>query len=73
MDGKFIHSDGDGIAHCPYCRGVLFKAFKSSSESKGPISFIVRCPHCQETVRVEIKDGQLTVGQTPNETIDITL
>ncbi len=63
MDGKFIHGDGDGIAHCPYCRGVLLRDFQSRESSGGDVSFKTRCPHCEEAVSVSIKNGKIIVGQ----------
>lgn len=66
--GKFIHDKPNGIAHCPYCRGVLLRDFKKSQDCACVASFAMRCPHCGETVRVQIDKGKMTVAQMPGET-----
>jgi hypothetical protein len=68
--GKFIHDKPNGIAHCPYCRGVLLRDFKKSENCTCVSSFAMRCPHCEETVRVQMDNGKIAVAQMPSESGD---
>ena len=50
----------DGVGNCPFCRGVILKDFKFNKES-GATSFLMRCPHCQKNIRVEIGEADIKI------------
>ncbi len=64
---KYVHEKPDHIAHCPSCRGVILRDAKIDAE-QGRGSFMMRCPHCQHDVMIEIDKGLVGVKeQTPDE------
>ena len=65
MDGKYISKKEDGVANCPFCRGVIFRDLKID-EVTGRASFVMRCPHCQKDVEI-IFDKEAIIQKSHNE------
>lgn len=60
MSDKYISQEPDGIAHCPFCRGIVIKNF-IPKDMKGDAEFTIRCPHCQKNMSINLKDGKIIV------------
>jgi endogenous inhibitor of DNA gyrase (YacG/DUF329 family) len=54
------------IVSCPSCRGVVVRDLEENKHSK-VVSFFIRCPHCQEDVRVEMRGAEISINLKTNK------
>lgn len=57
---KYI-SEGQKIANCPFCRGVIFQDF--IVDDSGSMHLVMRCPHCQQDLEIIVEDDHVTIGK----------
>lgn len=57
---RYVSHKGELIGNCPMCRGVIFRhaVFRGGCE----VAFTMRCPHCQERIRVTVdREGSIVI------------